>query len=298
MDFVLAGFCWWRPLDPQARPLSGWRVYLSHAAAWGLLGGLCALANPIIGFAWGTLSVLIAGRAEQRNAWSRLAVAIACAGLTVSPWVIRNYLVFGRLVPIKSNAAYEFYQSQCLQADGLLQRSTFQLHPHMVANRERSVYKELGEMAFMDQKWESVRQSVAADPLGFLKRVTDRFLGAAVWYTPFDRTEEMGHWSVLWFHRVIHVLPLAGLLAFLYLPAREPVQRAQWIVIGIYIFYLSPYIIISYYAPYGQLLLGVKALLMIWGVDALWLRVAKRGQVTRRPATSSRAPASLGRSSA
>ena len=76
----------------------------------------------IVALAWGVLT--LPGARGQR-AWSRLGVAVLAAGLTVTPWVVRNYLVFGRLIPIKSNLAYELYQSQCLQPDGLLRSSTF-----------------------------------------------------------------------------------------------------------------------------------------------------------------------------
>jgi hypothetical protein len=274
VDLVLAGCCWWRPFDARPRPRSGRWAPTRRVAVWGVLGGLCALVSPIIGFTWAVLSVLAAGR---RGAWSRLAVALLASGLTVSPWFVRNYLVFGRLIPIKSNLAYELYQSQCQQPDGLLQRATLASHPHMNPGPERAAYKALGEMAFLDLKRAQFLRSVAADPLGFLKRMTDRFLGAVVWYVPFDRAEDTGGPVVLWLQRLIHVLPLLALLVLVYGPARQPLHGAQWVALGIYVFYLLPYIVISYYESYALALLGVKALLVIWGTDRLlsWRRGAR-----------------------
>jgi hypothetical protein len=265
VDLMLAGCCWWRPFDAPA----------CRAAAWGVLGGLCALVSPIIGFTWAVLSLLAAGR---RGAWSRLAVALLAAGLTVSPWIVRNYLVLGRLIPVKSNLAYELYQSQCMQPDGLLQRATLASHPHMNPGTERAAYRTLGEVAFLDRKRAQFLGSVAADPLGFIKRVTDRFLGAVVWYVPFDRAEDTGGPVLLWLQRSIHVLPLLGLLALVYGPGRQPLHGAQWVVVGTYVFYLVPYIVISYYDSYAMALLSVKALLVIWGADQLlsWRRGAPR----------------------
>jgi hypothetical protein len=251
VDVLIAGWCWWRPFDR-------WR----RAVAWGVFGGLCALVSPIIGFAWGMLA-LVAGC--RQRAWSRLVVTMLGAVLTLAPWMIRNYLVFGRWIPVKSNMAYELYQSQCRQPDGLIQHNTFPSHPHMTAGRERQQYKTLGEMAFLDQKWQQFRQAVAADPVEFLKRVADRFLGATLWYVPFDRADEATRPGLLWVNRLIHFLPFLALLVLV--SGRGPLHPAQWTVIGIYLFYLLPYVGISYYERYAMPLLGAKVLLVVWAVD-------------------------------
>src|SRR5205823_10525790 len=137
---------------------------------------------PMVALAWGVFSVVVGVR--QRT-WAWLAVAVLAAGLTLAPWTARNYRVFGRLIPVKSNLAYELYQSQCLQSDALIRGSTFATHPYANANgRERQEYKRLGEMAFLDKKREVFRQAVAKDPLDFLDRVASRFLAATLWYEP------------------------------------------------------------------------------------------------------------------
>src|SRR5437667_318886 len=74
VDLLIAGLCW-------CRPLQRWR----SAAGWGLFGGLCALTSPIVAFAWGFLSLLLGHR---QRAWSRLALALLVAGLTVTPWAV------------------------------------------------------------------------------------------------------------------------------------------------------------------------------------------------------------------
>src|SRR5262249_44536461 len=150
----------------------GWK----RAAAWGVLGGLCALVNPIVGFAWGVLSLALAAQARS---WRRLAVATLAAAMVLAPWTVRNYLVFGRVIPVKSNLAFELYQSQCLQPDGLLQN--FAGHPNAEPGRERKEYKALGEVAYLDRKRQQFWESVRADPMEFVDRVTCRFLGVTLW---------------------------------------------------------------------------------------------------------------------
>jgi hypothetical protein len=259
MDVLIAGFCWWQPLQRWPR-----------AAGWGLVGGLCALINPVVAFTWGMFSLLIAWR---QRAWSRLALASVVAGLTLAPWIVRNYLLFGRLIPVKSNLAYELFQSQCLQPDGLLRSTTFGGHPYASAGRERQEYKGLGEIAFLERRKEIFLQAVAADPVDFLDRVASRFLGATLWYVPFDRTGEIRRPWVLWSNRLTHPLPFLALLLLVFTAAQRPLHGAQWAVIAIYLLYLLPYIGVSYYERYAMPLLGVKALLVIWAADRLlsWL---------------------------
>jgi arylsulfatase A len=260
LDLIVVGSCWWRPLDGFPKAL-----------AWGLLGGISALINPIVGFTWGTLAVVTGCRQRAR---SRLLVTMLAAALTLSPWTIRNYLVFGRLIPVKSNAAYELYQSQCLQPDGLIRHATFASHPHMLPGRERQQYKDLGETAFLDAKRQRFWQSVSADPMGFIKRVADRFFGVTLWYVPFDRASEARRPWLLWVNRLIYPLPFLGLLVLACSAGRERLHGVQWAVMGVYVFYLLPYVGISYYDRYMLPLLAVKALLAIWAADRLlhWMR--------------------------
>jgi hypothetical protein len=255
VDLLIAGFCWLAPLSgPKA------------AAGWGLLGGLCALVNPVVGFAWG-MSSLVAG--FRQRAWSSLALAVLVAGTTVAPWTVRNYRVLGRLVPVKSNLAYELYQSQCLQPGGLLRRTTMASHPAEGDGPERREYKALGEVAFLEQKGEQFRQAVRSNPLDYLHRTACRFLATTLWYEPFDPVQEARHPGRLWLRRLTHPVPFLALLVLLAAGLGSPLGRPQWIVIGVYLVYLLPYIGISYYERYALPLLGAKALLVIWAADRL-----------------------------
>jgi hypothetical protein len=256
LDLIVAGMCWLRPLACGRT-----------AAGWGLFGGFCGLVSPVVGFAWGGLSLL----AGLRNrAWGPLAVAALTAGLALAPWTVRNYLVFGRLVLVKSNLAYELYQSQCLQKDGLLQGSTFSHHPHQKGTREGQEYTRLGEAAYLDQKREQYWQAVRADPVDFLDRVACRFMGVTLWYVPIHRVGEARAqpWEFR-LTRLTYPLPFLAMLLLLLGSAWRPLHRAQWLAVGVYWLYLLPYIGASYYERYGMPLLGVKVLFVVWAADRL-----------------------------
>jgi hypothetical protein len=265
LDVLLAGFCWMRPLERWPR-----------AAAWGLAGGLCALINPIVGFAWGIGTLLLAGRLRT---WRTCAVAALGAAATLAPWTIRNYLVLGRLVPVKSNLAFELYQSQCLQRDGLLRN--VHSHPGAGGGPEGNAYRRLGEMDYLDRKWEQYCEAVRDHPIGSLNRIANRALGATLWYEPFDRHEGPAPpWlrslatsnHELWTKRLTHPMPFLALVFLVLTSVYQPLSLPQRTVIAVYLLYLLPYVITSYYERYAVPLLAVKVLLVAWAVERLFSR--------------------------
>jgi hypothetical protein len=262
LDLLLAGLCWFRPLQ-------SWK----SALAWGLLGGFCALLSPVVGLTWGAVSLVIGW---QKRSGTMLGIAVLTAGLLMVPWTVRNYLVFGHLVPVKSNLAYELYQSQCLQTDGLLQAPTFGVHPNSGNGRESQEFRTLGEGRYLEQKRKQFWDAVWNDPEDFLDRMALRFLGATVWYVPFDRSQATRQPELTFLGRVLHPLPFLAMLVLLFTSIQRPLHGAQWFVIAIYALYLLPYIGASYYERYAFPLLGVKVLLLVWGADrVLWLVVPR-----------------------
>jgi hypothetical protein len=262
LDVLIAWLCWRRPLNNNR-----------SAAAWGLFGGLSALVSPVVGWVWGLLTVMAAYR---ERAWSRLAMAGLLAGLTLAPWTLRNYLVFGRFIPVKSNLAYELYQSQCLQPDGLVQKRTLQQHPYTAARQQGRDYNALGEIAFMDRKKQQFQEAIVSHPAEFLKRLAHRFLGATLWYEPFDRAAEARRPVALWSCRLLHPLPLLAGLVLAGTSTRRRLLWVQWVVICVYISYLLPYIGASYYERYAVPLLGTKVLLVSWAVERLTSELRNR----------------------
>jgi hypothetical protein len=253
IDLLLAGLCWWRPLRDRRT-----------AALWGLCGAFCAFATPIAGFTWAVLSVLVGIR--RRNG-SPPAVALLVAALVLTPWTVRNYLVFGRLIPIKSNVAYELYQSQCLQPNGLLQLN--RTHPYDLRDPEGREYLRLGEAAFLDRKWEQFRQNVCSDPADFAARVATRFLGATLWFVPYDPAPGSLQPWVLALARLVHPLPFLAVLLLLATARRRRLSRIHWVLIGISVCYFLPYVGISYCERYAVPLLGVKVLLVLAAAERL-----------------------------
>jgi hypothetical protein len=268
LDLLIAVYCWYRPLR-------------QGTIAWGFVGGVCALINPVVGGAWAVLSVV---DARRERAWSRLALAAAIAVLVVLPWTVRNFVVFGRFIPVKSNLAFELYQSQCLTDDGLLMRDTFYLHPYTTWNQERIEYTKLGESAYLDRKQVQFRDAVTAHPLELLRRIGNRFVAATLRYSPFDEMEEREIPEWVFLRRLVYPLPFVSLLLLAGTSFWKPLGRIQWGVIAVYLAYLTPYIAISYYDRYAVPLAAVKAVLVYWAVErlvVLWPRRAEQATTNR-----------------
>jgi hypothetical protein len=260
LDVLIAWLSWGQPLHS-----------LSAALAWGAFGGLCALVSPIVALVWVSLAL---GAGWRRRTWVRLSVAVGMAGIVVLPWIVRNYLVFGRLIPIKSNLAFELYQSQVVEPDGVLSSKAWKHHPYLAGEEERMAYRRSGEMAYVDQKWQQFRQAVEDHPADYAVRLGWRFLATTLVYVPFDRTEAQERpWS-WWLCQLTYALPFLSLLYLLVSARRQPLDPAMKMIMGAYLLYLAPYVAISYYDRYGFPLVGMKSLLVVWAGSRLTRRVS------------------------
>jgi 4-amino-4-deoxy-L-arabinose transferase-like glycosyltransferase len=77
----------------------------------GILLGFTALLNPVIvgtypfGFAW----LYLKAETTRRTIIKVMSLMLIILGLVTSPWLVRNYLVFGQFAFIKSNFGNELY---------------------------------------------------------------------------------------------------------------------------------------------------------------------------------------------
>jgi len=74
-------------------------------------------------------------------------------------------------------------------------------------------------------------------------------------------------WPIFW-KRLVFPLPAISVFILLAL-RRMPFETELWSAIAIWFFTLLPYILISYYDRYATSLVGMKMLIVIYGVDTL-----------------------------
>lgn len=164
----------WR-LEDSSRP----RYWL----AYGALCGIAALTEPV------TLAVLpLLGLwsfyqlYRNRRPWRGPALAAALAGIAVlAPWIVRNYKLFHRFIPVRSGYGLELYIGNNGYSERWVNSS---LHPNH-SDAELEEYERVGEIAYMDHKLQQAKAYIRSHP------------GWYAWMT-FRRAVYMwtGYWSL------------------------------------------------------------------------------------------------------
>lgn len=120
-------------------------VWVSYGALWavGLLINASILSLAPFLFGW-----LLWELRKQAVPWIKpLAIAALACALGVAPWTYRNYLAFGKIIPIRSNMGLVLWMGNNPASDGFNDK----LSPY--GNREQaSLYIQMGEIAYMTAK--------------------------------------------------------------------------------------------------------------------------------------------------
>jgi hypothetical protein len=136
--------------------------------AYGLLWGFTLMTNPslssLLPFLLGWAAYRSGRTAVSRTKdWSwitRPALALGLAVLCCIPWTIRNYTVFHRLVPLRSNFPLELYIGNNENYDDK--------HPRypgpITKERETFRYFRLGETPFMDEEMRKAKKFMVTHP--------------------------------------------------------------------------------------------------------------------------------------
>lgn len=152
---------------------------------FGLFGGFSALTEPVI------LSVVpllglwtLYRRYRQRLSWKIPMLAAAFSAIAIlSPWIVRNYELFHRFIPVRSGFGLELY----IGNNGYSQRwVNSSLHPNH-NDAELSEYERVGEIAYMDHKLQQAKSYIRAHPDWFAWMTCRRVLYMWTGYWSFDR---------------------------------------------------------------------------------------------------------------
>jgi hypothetical protein len=146
---------------------------------YGLLWGFTLMTNPSLG----SLLPFLLGWAAYRGYRlqqlrgtafhvKKAALAAACiAILCCLPWTIRNYIVFHRLVPLRSNLPLELYIGN---NENYAPRATWP--PQITKERELVRYFHMGEIPFMEEERRKALAFMRAYPGVEVRLMADRFV--------------------------------------------------------------------------------------------------------------------------
>jgi len=144
--------------------------------AFGLLMGITGLLAPAIlpAAALALAAAWFASRADfGRVLIAGSAIALICV-VAWAPWTIRNYLMLGGFVPLRSNFGLEFRLGNNPGADGT---GLALKHAHPSDDKEQYKHlQELGELAYMREQQRIALDWISENPGGFAALCGKRFL--------------------------------------------------------------------------------------------------------------------------
>jgi hypothetical protein len=165
-----------------------WGVY-------GVLWGLALMTNPALGvllpflLGWAALR----GRGESSLRWKRVALAVGVSILFCLPWTIRNYGAFRRFIPVRSNLPFELW----LGNNDIFDEHARGGRRSITRVEEARRYAQLGESAYMTEKWELATSFMKSHPRLELQLVGRKFV--AFWMgteAPVKNFRETDSWLI------------------------------------------------------------------------------------------------------
>ena len=169
--------------------LFAWRLEdSSRKRDWLLFGFLCgvaALTEPVVMSVLPLLGIwTLYRRYRLARPWKSQMIVVALAGAaTLSPWLVRNYTLFHRFIPVRSGYGLELYIGNNGYSERWVNSS---LHPNH-SDAELSEYERVGEIAYMDHKLQQAKDFIRSHPGWFVWMTFRRALYMWTGYWSFDR---------------------------------------------------------------------------------------------------------------
>ena len=224
----------------------------------GIAGGMVALASPVIAFSWAILTVFRIGIRPVLMCSALASIFVVC------PWIVRNRIELGNWTPVKSNSAYELYQAQAVDDDGVFDLSTCRTHPYAKNSQDAELYTELGERAFLIHKADIFWRDVRSRPGRWVRRTIHRGLAATVYPAPFDESHRirilarLGGWCF--------ALASCGSVVFILRSKWSELPDSVRIAISLWGLILLPYVLVSFYQRYAIPLFPLQIFLIGYAV--------------------------------
>jgi hypothetical protein len=160
---------------------SSLRSWIAYGALW----SIGALVSPSL---LSTLPFLLGWliwqfRNESASWLQPITVAVLVFALGLAPWTIRNYRVFGRFIPLRSNFGLELYLGNNPAA---LDVNAFKMHPY-INRSEADDYQRMGEIAYMHAKQDAALTFMRSRPATTLYFMLRRI--GTNWFAVSDRAD-------------------------------------------------------------------------------------------------------------
>ena len=232
---LLAATLLWATMElPESQR---WRDWIGYGLLWGLM----LMTNPAVG---ATLPVLLGWLAYReyragRVRLTRPVMAAVAALLCCVPWTVRNFVVFHRFIPFRSNLSYELYIGNNENYDERRRG----LPAIITQDMETLRYLRMGETAFMDEEKRKAVQFMKANPRRVMQliewRFVDFWIGVADPWRTFVETDSWLIRGILLGNFVSAVGALAGLMVLFWKKSAYAIPAAAFPVCFPILYYVT-----------------------------------------------------------
>ncbi|MBS1850252.1 MAG: glycosyltransferase family 39 protein [Acidobacteria bacterium] len=225
--------------------------------SFGLLWGVIALTNTalLIFFPICLLWLLYRLPAKTRQI-SRMALCVFTSVLVMTPWLVRNYQVFGKFVFIRDNLPLELYMANNDLSTGMWTRTE---HPGNDPEAMRR-FQELGEIGFMQEKKQQLETFLREHPERFVRFTLER---ALYFWVGTPQLTLVGSYNFLYFRHMTFFLGSAFALAGLWLSLRRRI-RGVFLLGCLLLVYPLPYYLVNPFPRYKHPIEPVMLLLIVY----------------------------------
>ena len=196
------------------------------------------------------------------------ALSVIIAILVMTPWLIRNYAVFGKLIFVRDNLPLELHMANNAEATGLWTRNE---HPGNDPAAMR-LFQELGEIRFMEAKQQEVGRFIREHPGRFLWFTLQRVV--YFWIAPPQLNIVAGYDLMIARH-IGFLLPALFAFAGLWLTLHNGI-RGAFLLACFLLIYPIPYYLVNPFPRYKHpiepeiILLAVYLFWVSRGVELRW----------------------------
>ena len=230
---------------------------------YGLLWGIIALTNTALISMLPFFLLWLLWRSPQRKQYfGGMCLTGVVIAAVITPWLIRNYSVFGKFVFIRDNLPLEMHVANTEDSNGLWTRSE---HPGNSPDAMRR-FQELGELRFMEEKQQQFLQFVSNHPSQFLNFTLKR---AAYFWIGTPVNAELGGHNFLPARHLSFFLASALAFAGLWWIWRDK-KCGTFLFACLLIVYPIPYYLVNPFPRYKHPIEPEIILLIVYAIWQLW----------------------------
>ena len=208
---------------------------------YGLLWGFALMTNPSLGSLLPFLLGWVTYRARQEKnlPFAKPALAAGIAILCCVPWTARNYAVFHRFVPLRSNFPLELY----IGNNNNYVTRQFVWPPKISKEGELLRYFRMGETAFMEEEKRKALEFIRAHPGIAMELVGEKFVafwtGLAEPVQAFKTTDSLLIRALLVGNTLAAVGALLGIAVLIGKRSRYTIPAAAYPAVFPWLYYVT-----------------------------------------------------------